>query len=301
MEEKNVFQKAVDWINGTKKDFDEGIAILQEHHFKPAVVNKLKRDGTDGPAAAERLEFQMREMVKAYGITIDVPDTDPELHVFDGEEAPADHNEEQQLGIMDTAEKLEKEEMQVESEQPRKVIQEYAAAYRQREKAIREMAEVGEKNDDESMAKRKELSDLIDEKTALMERLYPLFEKYQSGADISAEEVENAMHQGADNPDSSTEKSAATESGAAHTSEDADHQDGTGDLEGKSRDELVKMKKNAQVRLLRTQNKLEYQSDKKGDTPNPMPDGPERVKLEARVENIKKEIEAIDMAIAKFG
>ena len=61
------------------------------------------------------------------------------------------------------------------------------------------------------------------------------------------------------------------------------------------------MKKNAGVRLLRTQNKLDYQSDKKGDAPNPMPEGPERVKLETRLENIKKEIEAIDMAIAKFG
>lgn len=265
------------------------------------MVNKLKRDGVDGPAAAERLEFQMREMVKAYGITINVPDTDPELHVFDGKEAPADHNEEQQLDIMATATKMNAGELQLESEQPRKVIQEYAAAYRQREKAMREMAEVGEKNDEESMAQRKELSDLIDEKTALMERLYPLFSKYQSGADISEEEVENAMQQGADNPDSHSDESAATESGAAHTPENADHQDGTDALEGKSREELVKMKKNAGVRLLRTQNKLEYQSEKKGDAPNPMPEGPERVKLEARLENIKEEIEAIDMAIAKFG
>ena len=286
-----IFQRATDWLKG-RKDFATGLAVLQESGFKPAVVNKLRRDGENGPEAAERLEYQMREFVKAYGVTVDVPDTDPELHIFDGQEAPADHDETQQLGIMDTAEKMEAGELLLEKEEPREVIHEYAAAYRQREKAIRELAEAGEENDEESMARRKALSDMIEEKTALMERLYPLFEKYQSGEDISVEEVENAIN---DNPDSSTEKSSATESGATHTSEDDDLHEGTVNLEGKSREELVKLKKNAGVRLLRTQNKLEYQSDKKGVAPNPMPEGPERVKLEARAENIKKEIEAIDM------
>lgn len=299
--QKETFLKAAGWLNGSKRDFHTGIAVLKEAAFKPAVVQKLSRDGELGPAARERLEHQMREFVKAFGITDSVPDTDPELHVFDGEEVPADHNEQQQLGIIAMAEKMESGEVEVASMNPAIVIHEYAAAYRQREKAMREMAEVGEKNDEESMAQRKAFSDLIDGKTALMERLYPLFEKYQSGADISKEEVENAMHHHADNPDSSFDKSAATESGAAHTSGDAGLHAGTDNLEGKSRDELVKMKKNAGVRLLRTQNKLEYQSDKKGDAPNPMPEGAERVKLEARAENIKKEIESIDMAIAKFG
>ena len=230
MEEKTVFQKAVDWINGEKRDFNEGIAILQEQHFKPAVVSKLQRDGENGPAAAERLEFQLREMVKAYGFTIE-PDTDPELHIFDGEEAPADHDEQQQLGIMDLAEKMEDGELQMDDLPPAQVIREYAAAYRQREKAMREMAEVGEKNDEESMAKRKEYSDLIDEKTALMERLYPLFEKYQSGAEISGEDVEKALEACSNTspalPSTSPENSAATESGAAHTSEDDGQQAGT--------------------------------------------------------------------------
>ena len=95
-----------------------------------------------------------------------------------------------------------------------------------------------------------------------------------------------------DDPDVTSENTAATESGATHTSEE---------LEGKSRDELTKMKKNALVRLLRTENKLLYQSEKKMEAENPMPEGPERVKLETRAENIRMDIKAIDMAIAKFG
>ena len=141
---KNLFEVAAIWLNGEKKDFQEGIAILKEAGFKPGVVSKLERDGVGGPAAAERLEFQIREFMKAYGFDSNVPDTDPELHVFDGQESPADIPEEKQLGIMAMSRKIEEEEMTVEDVNAVHVIHEYAAAYRRREKAQRLMAEVGE-------------------------------------------------------------------------------------------------------------------------------------------------------------
>lgn len=294
--EKNLFEKAAAWIRSQKKDFGQGIAILQESGFRPGVVNKLARDGADGPSAAERLEFNMREFVKAYGIK-QTPDTDAELHVFDGEESPVDTPEEQQLGIMASAEALDNNDLLIEDPNAVKVIHEYAAAYRRQEKAFRLMTEVGEQNDEESMAKRKAYSDEIDECRSLMERLYPLFERYQSGADISSEDVEKAL-KGA--YDTSSEKSAATESCAAHTSEVTAGQ-ALGDFEGKSREELVQLKKNAASRIVKAKNKLEYQSEKKEEKPNPMPEGPKRVKLEAKISNEEKLIEAIDMAIAKFG
>lgn len=294
--EKNVFEKAAAWISSQKKDFGQGIAILQESGFRPGVVRKLAHDGADGPAAAERLEFNMREFVQAYGIKV-VPDTDAELHVFEGEESPADTPVEQQMGIMASAEALENDELLIENENAVTVIHEYAAAYRRREKARRLMAEVGEKNEEESMAKRREFSDEIEECTTLMERLYPLFERYQSGADLSSEDVEKALK---GTSATSDDPSAATESGAAHTSEATAGQV-LGDFEGKSREELVQLKKNAASRIVKAKNKLEYQSEKKEEKPNPMPEGPKRVKLEAKIANEEKLIEAIDMAIAKFG
>lgn len=296
---QDLFQKAADWLNGKKRDFTEGLAILREAGFKPGVTRKLEHDGADGPAAAERLEFNLREYLKAYGYKNDVPDTDAELHVFDGQEAPADHDETQQLGIMAAAAKVEAGELSPEDPNAVQVIHEYAAAYRHREKAQRLMAEVGEQNDEESMARRKQFSDEIEECTALMERLYPLFERYQSGAEISTEEVEKAlgMQQATSTTPSSTssENTAATESGAAHTSGAAS------DLEGKTREELVLLKKNAISRITRAKCKLEYQAETKGETPNPMPEGPKRTQLLAKIANEEKLIEAIDMAIAKFG
>lgn len=290
--QKNL-QDAIDWLHTTKKDFAAGVEILSQAGFRPAVTRKLKRDGEGGPDAFERLTWNLRSLVAAYGRDVNIEDTDPVLSVFDGKEAPKEHDESHQLGIMTLACQIEKDEVLIEGENPRKVISEYANAYRSREKAIRLMGEVGEQNDEESMTRRKQLSDEIERHTALMERLYPLYETFESGADISDEDVEKALEINSQTiPDTTSENSAANDSSAAHTSED---------LEGKSRDELLKLKKNAQVRLLRTENKLLYQSEKKLEVENPMPPGPERVKLETRVENIKKDIEAIDMAIAKFG
>lgn len=286
-------QEAIEWLHSTKKDFKAGVQILSQAGFRPAVTRKLQRDGENGPDAFERVSWNLRSLVAAYGRDVTVEDTDPVLSVFNGQEAPADQDEKHQLGIMAFAEKMEAGEEKVEDGVPAKVIHEYAAAYRCREKAMRMMREVGEQNDDESKDRRKKLSDEIDQSTNLMERLYPLFERYQSGAEISEEDLEMALEKtSSDDPDVTSENTAATESGATHTSEE---------LEGKSRDELTKMKKNALVRLLRTENKLLYQSEKKMEVENPMPEGPERVKLETRAENIRMDIKAIDMAIAKFG
>lgn len=295
--QKDTFLKAADWLNGKKREFNTGITILKEAAFKPAVVMKLERDGAQGPAAQQRLEHQMREFVKAFGITDNVPDTDAELHVFDGQEAPADQDEQQQLGIMAVAGQMESGEISIDNEHARTVIQTYAEAYRRREKAMRLMAEVGETNDEQSMEQRKIHSTTIDACTTLMEALYPLFEKYQSGADISQEELAEAMDNGtpAGNQPASTAADSEAECPAVPPAEPS------AALAGKSRDELLKLKKNAQVRLLRTENKLLYQSEKKLEAENPMPEGPERVKLETRAANIRKEIEDIDMAIAKFG
>lgn len=280
-----LFEKATKWLKG-KKDFSQGLAILQESGFKPGVIRKLARDGANGPSCRERLEFQMREYVKAFGIR-EVPDTDPELHVFNGEESPVDTPAE--TSIISLAHADEKGMSGINNPVARKVINLYAAAYRKREQAMHAMRSTGESNDEETMRKRRVLSNNIDEYTSLMERLYPLYERYKSGADISEQEVEKAVK-----PNIPAEKTAATKSGAAPTSEGYN-------LEGKSREELTEMKKNARSRYTKTKNKLLYQKEKKQKVENPMPPGAKRTKLEVRLAKEKKLMDAIDMAIAKFG
>lgn len=279
---EQLFDQAAAWLNG-KRDFNTGLDILKQSRFKPGVVAKLERDGEHGPSAMERLTYQMREYCRVFGHNIDVPDTDPELHVFDGKESPVDTPEHKQVGILSTARGLEDGSAVVEDPNALTVIREFSEAYKKREKAIRLMAEVGENNDDTSVVARKRYSDEIDECTSLMERLYPLYEKYQSGSSISEKDIE-----------------AATSEGKPQTQE-SESRPLSDPFEGKTREELIQLKKNATSRIIKARNKLLYQTETKQNTPNPMPDGAKRVKLETKIANEERLIESIDMAIAKFG
>ncbi|GEM_PF-2100110 len=58
--------------------------------------------------------------------------------------------------------------------------------------------------------------------------------------------------------------------------------------------ELKKLKKNLQSANVKDQNMLDYQDEKKGTKPTPMPTGPKRIKLENRVKDRLQQIEAID-------
>jgi len=62
-------------------------------------------------------------------------------------------------------------------------------------------------------------------------------------------------------------------------------------------DELKKIKKNLQSANTKDQNMLEYQDAKKGDKSNPMPPGPKRLKLETRINERNVQIEKIDFKL----
>lgn len=61
-----------------------------------------------------------------------------------------------------------------------------------------------------------------------------------------------------------------------------------------SADRLKQIKKNLQSANSKDRNLLEYQSGRKGDKETPMPDGPKRKKIEARIKDREKHIAEID-------
>jgi len=63
--------------------------------------------------------------------------------------------------------------------------------------------------------------------------------------------------------------------------------------------ELHKRKSNIVTQTNRNRNQLEYQQDRKGDAPNPMPSGPKRVKKEKQIEDLKTEMNLILAEIEK--
>ena len=151
------------------------------------------------------------------------------------------------------------------------------------------LADLPEDNGEDTVAKRKELSDEIKAKTELMERMYPLYEKFLSlNEDITEEDIQSLEHSTDDNESTDEKDSSGSESG-------------TDNLEGRTKEELQKMRKSVATKIGRAKNMLEYQQETKAETPNPMPESPKKVKYETKIANLTKELEQIDYAIAKLG
>lgn len=282
-------QAAIDWLNG-KRDFDAGIGVLEESKFKPGVVAKLKRDGINGREAKARLVYLMRSLVQAWTMPDDQlnDNTDPATGV-DASEEPTIFTDSSDAYINMAIEKL----MIDPEAYPKRiasVIREYADAYKKRDILHKQLADLPEDNDEATVAKRKELSDEIKAKTELMERMYPLYEKYQSlQQDISEYDLQSL-----ENPDDDTSQVEDSDTADGSNSTDENY-------EGKTKEELQKIRKSVATKIGRAKNMLEYQQETKAETPNPMPESPKKVKYETKIANLTKKLEQIDYAIAKLG
>ena len=281
-------QAAIDWLNG-KRDFDAGINVLEKSKFKPGVVARLKRDGVNGREAKARLVHIMRSLVQAWAMPDDQlnDNTDPSTGV-DASEEPTIYTDSSDAYINMAVEKL----MVDPKAYPKRiaaVIREYADAYKKRDILHKQLADLPEDNDEATVAKRKELSDEIKAKTELMERMYPLYEKFQSlNEDISEEDIQSL-----ENPTDDTQSIDEKDSSVIEP--------GVGNLDGRTKDELQKIRKSVATKIGRAKNMLEYQQETKAETPNPMPESPKKVKYETKIANLTKELEQIDYAIAKLG
>ena len=281
-------QAAIDWLNG-KRDFDAGIKVLEESKFKPGVVAKLKRVGVNGPEAKARLVYLMRSLVQAWAMPEEVAtdNTDPATGVDANEEMTV-YTDSSDAYINMAIEKLTVDP-EAYPKRIASVIREYADAYKKRDILHKQLADLPEDNDEATVAKRKELSDEIKAKTELMERMYPLYEKFQSlNEDISEEDIQS-LEQPTDDNESNDEKDSSI------------NEPGVGNLDGRTKEELQKIRKSVATKIGRAKNMLEYQQETKAETPNPMPESPKKVKYETKIANLTKELEQIDYAIAKLG
>lgn len=282
-------QAAIDWLNG-KRDFDEGIKVLEESKFKPGVVAKLKRVGAKGPEAKARLIYLMRSLIQAWAMPEDeaTDNIDPATGV--------DADEDQTIVTDSSAAyiNLAIEKLTVDPEAfPKRiasVIREYADAYKTRDMLHKQLAELPEDNLDETIAKRKALSDEIARKTEMMERMYPLYEKYQRLQEDISEQDLKSLSKVDDDTQATDEKDA----------QDTDESMGDS-FEDRTKEELQKLRKSVATKIGRAKNMLEYQQETKADAPNPMPESPKRVKYETKIANLTIELEKIDYAIAKKG
>ena len=270
---------AIEWLNG-KQDFQEGIEILKKAGFKPGVVKRLEMIGK-----SDNAQMHLKQNINLYldFIGREVEDTDAEMGVIKGKQVEElVQDDKKGLSIDDMADKLEKQEAQA-PENAKKLIIMYAKFYRKREKAHREMQEVQETNSEENIEARRKCSEIIDSCTTMLEKIYPLVQSYLEQKKVPSDEELSAV---AEEPEKKDEEKDETD-------ED--------DLDTLTKEELQKRLKSAKTKILRKKNLLEFQQETKGDTPNPLPDCPKRVKYETEIAKLEKEVEALQYAIARKG
>lgn len=273
-------EAAIAWLNLAKKErsFDNGVRILELSGYKPGVVRRLKNIGE-----SEVNMMHLTENLRCYlqHLGKDIPDSDPELGVLDGHQPRillCENDDKDSLLALADKYEAEKEKSMPSSVGSRLV--EYAAAYRKRELLHRKMAEVGEDNDAENIAKRKALSDEMDTLTERLETIYPEVKDYLE-LGIAPKDDEQVDDKDDD--------------------KDSCDDDTVSDYDSMTKDELKKLLKSARTKILRKNNMLLYQQETKAEAENPMPESPKRVKYENRIMSLAREVEQIEYAIARKG
>lgn len=275
--DRKLYQAAVAWLRGDR-NFNSGMNILLQSGFKPRVVAKLQRVGASAPAAAERLQYLIREFISVFGG--EAPeDTDAELHVFKGKESGMAPSASSSKAIMAMAERVEAQDKSI-PENIAIVIRRYANAYKNREKAFRSMTALPENNERETMDTRKALSDAIEHYTSDMEELYPLYDRYLNEHHVPTKAELKAL-------DKDQEKKPAEQNASTPVAADIT--------------KLKAEKKSLKTKILRAQNMLDFQQETRGNTPNPMPDCPKRVKYENKIKNLTLQLKKVEYAIAQNG
>lgn len=153
----------------------------------------------------------------------------------------------------------------------RRVITEYAEMFQERSKTHRIMTEMPDGNSQALKAKRQELFNLVKWYTGRLELFWEARNLFEKNGTIPTEDQlwpkpkENAKAELPDDPIV-----------------------------------LKKMKKNAQSANVKDQNMLDFQTEKKGTKPAPMPAGPKRMRIENRIKGRLKLIEEIEYKLIKL-
>jgi hypothetical protein len=262
---KEIRAKAIEWLKSSSKDFKEGLTILQESGYKPTVATNIAKWGESSRLAKDKLLHVMYSLVGAWA--------DPGSSRHD-DENPTDGTEErnQEPEQLEDGSVKKLCDAQGYPDIIRRVIHEFYALMKERTARKKEADKI-EGNDEETNEARKTAYENIEAVSIRMDTLWKaktLFEK--SGTLPTADLFEPAKTP-------------------------VDKKDESVDLTVMDVDALKALKKNEASKLTKARNMLEYQSEKKLDALNPIPESPKRLKYEKKVEEISAFIEKIDYAI----
>ncbi len=268
----------------SKRNFAVGLQILGKSGYKPNVHAMLVRKG-EQPWTVDKLTTCLRDVIQVYYNPDDprfaeVPDVD-DLNDRDGEHQSVNEQESMAKSADTTSFKQMPEVMQL-------VVKAYADAYKQRAKLARQRTEIGENNDDESVARRKQIGEQMDQLTSYMDALAPLKEAYDHDSTVP----DRATFDSIKNYSMVTKCMAAFDQRPKVTV-------GKVDYHLMYTVQLRTRRKSLTNQITRKENQLLYQSNSKQVVENPMPDSPKRVKLLKQIENLKAERSKVEYELAE--
>ena len=278
-------QQAVNWLKKDphRRDFNEGLDILTRMNFQALTVKSLRMRG-DTPAARRILNERMHTAV---AVRHPAPLTEhpslPSLGEGQGVGSPSS------LGEGSAADSPLPPTVE-------RVTILYADVYKRRDILHRQLRNVGDRNDQTSIERRKILQEDITRLSDLMDALFPLKDAYYTTGTIPTDEqIEQAIntHSSSLKPiPSGGEGGRLTQSSLRKKEED---------FSDMSRQQLQKRRHNIKTQLTKKENLLRYQVERKAKKENPMPPCPKREKIAAQITMLKEKLYLIEIAIAKLG
>ncbi len=264
-------KRATDWLNSKDRDLDAGIKILEDAGYKPAVMENFRKNINRRDIPTKLLQ-EIRNYLRYYA----TPEAEIHKDIIS-----SDLTED----VVKAIEEDLKDEYPAEVKQ---VIAELSDIYKLRGVFHNQLSAIGEGNTNEQKAERRKLIAIIKACSDRISVLSESYQKFKADGSIPSPEVLTEVFD-ADKvvvlpaPEDQKPEIEEKQFELAVTLED-----------------LKKQSENWRTKLAKAENKLLYQVEKKLDKPNPIPEGPKRIKQEKRIAQLKAEKEQIDLAVVNW-
>lgn len=261
-------KRATDWLNSKIRDLDTGIKILEDAGYKPAVMENFRSHINRRDIPLKLLQ-EIRNYLRYHATQ------DAEIH--------------RDIIIPpESYENIKKVGQEVSDEYPqdiKNIISELSSVFKQRGIFHNKLSETGEGNTSDQKTERVKLLAIV---KACSDRITVLSEAYNKftadGTMPDKEILQNVF-----DPEKVVFEQPVPEPEDTNEFKTAD-----------TLEDLKKQQDNWRIKIYKTENKLLYQSEKKQQEQNPMPEGPKRIKQEKRIAQLKREKNIIDLAIVNW-
>ena len=274
MTDKNELQS---WLDNPDRDYAEGVALFAQYSKNKALVRYFQT-GT-ARFRMGKLVYEMGKLAKT-AVTTEMADKWANKQPFAASQTPQ------------TTYVTDNREGQIKAAIPDFILaakKEVAALYALIDKRHRELYDLGTSNADDVVRHRKRILD--DRKPAIerADRLYQLKEEWFALEDGPAryrvaKEIREMLAAPLNEQPTITGSSASSQ---MQTDQLRDAVASLTDLQ------LSKRRSALRSSISKTQNMLQYQTIRKGDSPAPMPPGPKRDEYEQKLKTLQKEYNAV--------